>query len=91
MIKLPRPNHDYVDYEMTTSGKITLGAMLVEAVTGFLSMQQQQYHAPPPRQQTHTVASIMEEIDALPGMREKFDALTPCEQREVIREMLNTR
>jgi hypothetical protein len=33
----------------------------------------------------------MQEIDAIPGLRQKFDALNACEQREVIREMLNSR
>jgi hypothetical protein len=91
MIKLPRPTHDNFNYEMTTNGKITLAAMLVEAVTGFISQQQQQYHHAPPPPRRNPIDQIMEEIDAIPGLRQKFDALNACEQREVIREMLNSR
>lgn len=94
MIKLPRPEHDYFHYEMDTFGKMTIGAMLVEAVTSFLASQQrQQYHSSPPQQyhDPDPVGTLMAEIDAIPGLRAKFDRLNSNEKIEVIRAMLSTR
>ena len=97
MIKLPRPEHSYVDYEMDPVGKLTIGAMLVEAATNFIAAQQrQQHYAPPPPpppqyRDPDPIGTLMAEIDAIPGLRAKFDRLSSDEKIEVIRAMLSTR
>ena len=89
MIKLPRPSYPITNYEMTTSGKITLGAMLLELATGFISSYNQNPQTMPQQPKRYrTVQDIMDDIDAIPGLRQKFDALNNCEKQAVIIEML---